>query len=118
MLLQVSRPLPLPLVVSCYVKPFCYRAGAEIKKEDSDNGYDAALASNPISQLQEMIQKKRWPPPVYEFTDEFGPLHARSHTCTIHLLAKSLQGEKLRKLWFVLLSIFEDKINRSGNSLN
>jgi len=75
-----------------HLKPFCHRAGADNQQEGNDNG----STSNPISQLQELIQKRRWPPPVYEFTDEFGPLHARSHTCTIHLLEKSLQGEKLR----------------------
>jgi len=75
-----------------HVKPFCHRAGASSQQEGNDNG----STSNAISQLQELIQKRRWPPPVYEFTDEFGPLHARSHTCTIHLLEKSLQGEKLR----------------------
>jgi len=74
-------------------KTFCYRAGSGSQQEGNDNG----STSNPISELQELIQKRRWPPPVYEFTDEFGPLHARNHTCTIHLLEKSLQGEQLRK---------------------
>lgn len=67
-------------------------AHAESQQEDSRNGCSATPVSNPISQLQELIQKRRWPPPVYEFTNESGPLHARSHTCTIHLLEKSLQG--------------------------
>jgi len=69
----------------------CLRAGAGRQKADNDNG---GCVVNPISQLQELIQKKRWPPPVYEFTDEFGPLHARSHTCTIHLLDKCLPGKQ------------------------
>jgi len=72
----------------------CYRAGAESPEEKSDDGGSAAPpAANPISRLQELVQKRRWPPPVYEFTDEFGPLHARSHICTIHLLEKCMQGE-------------------------
>lgn len=70
-----------------------HRAEIQIKKEKDDHeDCKTAPQSNPVSQLQELIQKRRWPPPVYEFTNEFGPLHARSHTCTIHLLQKSLQG--------------------------
>jgi len=83
----------------------CYRAGAENQQGDDGNGQNASSTSNPVSQLQELIQKRRWPPPVYEFTNEYGPLHARSHTCTIHLLQKSLQGEKLLRKDLIILML-------------
>ncbi|ESN95413.1 hypothetical protein HELRODRAFT_102635 [Helobdella robusta] len=40
---------------------------------------------NPVGELQEMMQKKMWPPPVYEYTSEQGPPHAREFVCTVSL---------------------------------
>jgi len=93
-----------------YFRRVCrVRSDDESQKADNGGG-SAAATSNPISQLQELIQKRRWPPPVYEFTNEFGPLHARSHTCTIHLLQKCLQGEARMKEWcMVILSVIKVK---------
>ncbi|CAH1788862.1 unnamed protein product [Owenia fusiformis] len=43
------------------------------------------LAGNPIGQLQELTQKRLWRPPIYEFTSEQGPPHAREFVCNIKL---------------------------------
>lgn len=40
---------------------------------------------NPVGELQELTQKRLWRPPVYEFTSEQGPPHARQFICTVHL---------------------------------
>lgn len=40
---------------------------------------------NPIGELQEFTQKKLMKPPVYEFSNEQGPPHAREFVCTIKL---------------------------------
>ena len=42
-----------------------------------------------------MTQKKLWPPPVYEFTTEQGPPHAREFVCTIRLF--NLQEQSVGK---------------------
>jgi dsRNA-specific ribonuclease len=49
-------------------------------------------ARNPIGELQEMTQKKMWPPPVYDFTDEIGPAHAREFVCVVKLFNVTEQG--------------------------
>ena len=41
---------------------------------------------NPVGELQEMTQKRMWPPPVYSFTNEQGPPHAREFICTVKIL--------------------------------
>ena len=41
---------------------------------------------NPVGELQEMTQKRMWPPPVYHFTNEQGPPHAREFVCTVKIL--------------------------------
>ena len=41
---------------------------------------------NPVGELQEMTQKRLWPPPTYEFTSEQGPPHAREFICTVRLI--------------------------------
>jgi len=50
---------------------------------------------NPVGELQELTQKKLWPPPVYEFTTEQGPPHAREFVCTIRLF--NLQEQAVGK---------------------
>lgn len=40
---------------------------------------------NPIGELQEFTQKKLMKPPIYEFSNEQGPPHAREFVCTIKL---------------------------------
>jgi RISC-loading complex subunit TARBP2 len=42
-------------------------------------------ARNPVGELQEMTQKRSWPPPVYEFASEIGPAHAREFVCNVRL---------------------------------
>ena len=60
----------------------------------SENGEDEeGLAGNPVGELQEMTQKKLWPPPIYDFTSEQGPPHAREFICTVRLFNIAEQGE-------------------------
>jgi dsRNA-specific ribonuclease len=59
-----------------------------VDSKDSD-------ARNPIGELQEMTQKKMWPPPAYEFTDEIGPAHAREFVCVVKLFNVTEQGNVL-----------------------
>ncbi|XP_052246342.1 RISC-loading complex subunit tarbp2-like isoform X2 [Dreissena polymorpha] len=40
---------------------------------------------NPVGELQELTQKKLMKPPLYEFTSEQGPPHAREFICTVKL---------------------------------
>lgn len=40
---------------------------------------------NPVGELQELTQKKLMKPPIYEFTSEQGPPHARDFVCTVKL---------------------------------
>ncbi|XP_052805767.1 RISC-loading complex subunit tarbp2-like isoform X2 [Mya arenaria] len=40
---------------------------------------------NPVGELQELTQKKLMKPPIYEFTSEQGPPHAREFVCTVKL---------------------------------
>ena len=47
---------------------------------------------NPVGELQEMTQKRLWPPPVYEFTNEIGPAHAREFVCNVRLFNICEQG--------------------------
>ena len=41
---------------------------------------------NPVGELQEMTQKRLWPPPVYSYSNEEGPAHAREFKCTVKIL--------------------------------
>jgi RISC-loading complex subunit TARBP2 len=52
-----------------------------------------AMVGNPVGELQELTQKRLWPPPVYEFTSEQGPPHAREFVCTVKLMRLSEPGE-------------------------
>ena len=49
---------------------------------------------NPVGELQEMTQKRLWPPPVYEFTNEIGPAHAREFVCNVRLFNICEQGAR------------------------
>ncbi|XP_045168050.1 RISC-loading complex subunit tarbp2-like isoform X2 [Mercenaria mercenaria] len=40
---------------------------------------------NPVGELQELTQKKLMKPPIYEFTSEQGPPHAREFVCIVKL---------------------------------
>ncbi|KAK3587847.1 hypothetical protein CHS0354_019717 [Potamilus streckersoni] len=42
-------------------------------------------AGNPVGELQEFTQKKLMKPPIYEFTNEQGPPHAKEFVCTVKL---------------------------------
>jgi len=46
----------------------------------------AARVDNPVGRLQELLQKRRWPPAIYECSGECGPPHARVFICTVHLM--------------------------------
>ncbi|KAI0231756.1 RISC-loading complex subunit tarbp2 [Lamellibrachia satsuma] len=56
------------------------------------NHLPEAGAGNPVGELQELTQKKLWPPPIYEFAPEQGPPHAREFVCTITLWNLRSQG--------------------------
>jgi len=53
---------------------------SEVAKQQGDG-----QQGNPVGELQEMTQRRLWRPPVYEFTSEQGPPHARQFICTVHL---------------------------------
>lgn len=46
---------------------------------------NAEGAGNPVGELQELTQKKLMKPPLYEFSTEQGPPHAREFICTVKL---------------------------------
>lgn len=46
---------------------------------------DNEVRSNPIGVLQELTQKNLMRPPLYEFTNEQGPPHAKEYICTVRL---------------------------------
>lgn len=47
---------------------------------------------NPVGELQELTQKRMLAPPMYEFTNEQGPPHAREFVCTVKLCGLEEQG--------------------------
>lgn len=49
-------------------------------------------SGNPVGELQELTQKNLWAPPVYDFTSEQGPPHAREFVCTVKLGRLTEQG--------------------------
>lgn len=65
----------------------CYRTGGHFSMEPKEND-----GRNPVGELQEMTQKRLWPPPVYEFTNEIGPAHAREFVCNVRLFNICEQG--------------------------
>ena len=58
---------------------------ASVSSVDGESG-------NPVGELQELTQKNLWAPPVYDFTSEQGPPHAREFVCTVKLGRLSEQG--------------------------
>jgi len=69
------------------------RSGGHFSMEPKEND-----GRNPVGELQEMTQKRLWPPPVYEFTNEIGPAHAREFVCNVRLFNICEQGT-----WFLFL---------------
>lgn len=63
------------------------RAAGHFSMEPKEND-----GRNPVGELQEMTQKRLWPPPVYEFTNEIGPAHAREFVCNVRLFNICEQG--------------------------
>ncbi|PVD29467.1 hypothetical protein C0Q70_08718 [Pomacea canaliculata] len=63
--------------------------GVQNGQNSEENGVDAGNGDegvgNPIGELQEFTQKKLMKPPIYEFSNEQGPPHAREFVCTIKL---------------------------------
>ena len=51
-----------------------------------------SMIGNPVGELQELTQKRLWPPPIYDFTSEQGPPHAREFICTVRLWKFTEQG--------------------------
>ena len=64
-----------------------YSNGGHFSMEPKEND-----GRNPVGELQEMTQKRLWPPPVYEFTSEIGPAHAREFVCNVRLFNICEQG--------------------------
>ena len=50
------------------------------------------MIGNPVGELQELTQKRLWPPPIYDFPSEQGPPHARDFICTVRLWKFTEQG--------------------------
>ncbi|XP_021375211.1 RISC-loading complex subunit tarbp2-like [Mizuhopecten yessoensis] len=71
----------------------CMPNGVEIKPEgsapeatqQSQPDSEELGAGNPVGELQEFTQKRLIKPPVYEFTTEQGPPHAREFVCVVKL---------------------------------
>lgn len=62
---------------------------------------------NPVGELQELTQKKLMKPPMYEFTSEQGPPHAREFVCIVKLGKIQEKGEFL-SLCTLKLGIFQE----------
>jgi len=73
---------------------------AELVEDYSEAGVGGdGQAGNPVGELQEMTQKRLWRPPVYEFSNEDGPPHARQFICTVKLWKLTAKGTgKSKKL--------------------
>lgn len=54
-------------------------------------------SGNPVGELQELTQKRMWPPPVYDHTSEQGPPHDRDFVCTVSLFSQKEQGKSFRE---------------------
>lgn len=67
----------------------------EAADDETSNEVTSTRDYNPIGRLQELTQKRRWPPPIYECTNECGPAHSREYVVTIHLLKFTKQGTKM-----------------------
>ena len=74
------------------------RSGGHFSMEPKEND-----GRNPVGELQEMTQKRLWPPPVYEFTNEIGPAHAREFICNVRLFNICEQGAGFFLVFIVLL---------------
>ncbi len=60
----------------------------------------SSMVGNPVGELQELTQKRLWPPPIYDFTSEQGPPHAREFICTVRLWKFTEQGTNVFFLLF------------------
>lgn len=58
--------------------------GQDSEGDGAETGGEDGIG-NPIGELQEFTQKKLMKPPIYEFSNEQGPPHAREFICTIKL---------------------------------
>lgn len=65
---------------------FCFRTPVPGAVEGDGVG-------NPVGELQELTQKKLMKPPMYEFTSEQGPPHAREFVCIVKLGKIQEKGE-------------------------
>ncbi|CAG2184410.1 TARBP2 [Mytilus edulis] len=50
------------------------------------------MVRNPVGELQEFTQKRLLKPPVYEFSSDMGPPHAREFSCSVKLGKYSEKG--------------------------
>ena len=63
-----------------------YNCSIHYRNDESDT-------VNPVGELQELTQKKLWPPPIYECASEDGQPHERSFTCTVRLFGYMEMGK-------------------------
>jgi hypothetical protein len=64
---------------------------------------------NPVGELQELTQKKLMKPPIYEFTSEQGPPHAREFVCIVKLGKIQEKGTGLMMSYFLALKFLKLK---------
>jgi dsRNA-specific ribonuclease len=57
--------------------------------------HDDGIIGNPVGQLQELTQKKKWSPPMYEFAQEQGTGHPREFVCVVKLGKKFKEAGKI-----------------------
>ncbi|XP_063421940.1 protein Loquacious-like [Mytilus galloprovincialis] len=64
----------------------------EVVPENDTSKNDEDGPGNPVGELQEFTQKRLLKPPVYEFSSDMGPPHAREFSCSVKLGKYSEKG--------------------------
>lgn len=64
----------------------------EVVTESNNTKSEEGGPGNPVGELQEFTQKRLLKPPVYEFSNDMGPPHAREFSCTVKLGKYSEKG--------------------------
>ena len=59
----------------------------------TNNKCEEGGPGNPVGELQEFTQKRLLKPPVYEFSNDMGPPHAREFSCVVKLGKYTEKGE-------------------------
>ena len=85
---NISTQSITPLIISVTITS---SQGPGVNGQGGDDS-----AGNPVGELQEMTQKRLWPPPIYDFTNEQGPPHAREFICTVRLQNLEEKGKEVQ----------------------